>query len=46
MVVVSNGRVSFRNAAGQPRIDRTDNQRNPLGPLQPAGESAGAVILR
>ena len=46
MVVVSDGTVLFRNAAGQPRIDRTDSQRNPLGPFQPAGESAGAVILR
>lgn len=46
LVVVSDGTVLFRNSAGQPRIDRTDRQRNPLGPFQPAGESAGAVILR
>ncbi len=46
LVVVSDGTVLFRNSAGQPKIDRTDSQRNPLGPFQPAGESAGAVLVR
>lgn len=46
LVVVSNGTVLFRNYAGQPQIDRVERQRNPLGPFQPAGESAGAVLLR
>lgn len=45
LVVVSDGTVLFRNYAGQPQIDRVDRQRNPLGPFQPAGESAGAVLL-
>lgn len=40
LVVVSDGLVLFRNAAGQARIDQTERQHNPLGPLQPAGESA------
>lgn len=46
LVVVSNGTVLFRNYGGQPQIDRVERQRNPLGPFQPAGESAGAVLLR
>ncbi len=46
LVVTSGGTVLFRNFAGQPQIERTDRQTNPLGPLQPAGESAGAVLLR
>ena len=27
-------------------IDRVEKQTNPLGPLQPAGEAAGAALLR
>jgi len=46
LVVVNDGKVLFRNHGGQPQIDRTERQVNPLGPLQPAGESAGAVLLR
>jgi hypothetical protein len=46
LVVVTDGKVLFRNHGGQPQIDRTERQVNPLGPLQPAGESAGAVLLR
>lgn len=45
-VVVSGERVLFRNVAGQANSNRTERQTNPLGPLQPAGESAGAVLLR
>ena len=45
-VVVSDEHVLFRNTAGQASTDRTERQTNPLGPLQPAGESAGAVLLR
>ncbi|MFZ2293950.1 MAG: hypothetical protein WAW46_02810 [Polaromonas sp.] len=46
LVVVSDGTVLFRNYAGQPQIDRVDRQRNPLGPLQSAGESVGAALFR
>ncbi|MBC5783487.1 hypothetical protein H8N03_11075 [Ramlibacter sp. USB13] len=45
VVVDANGVVLFRNVAGQPRLGRTDSQTNPLGPLQGAGEAAGAVLL-
>lgn len=45
LVVVSDGTVLFRNTAGQPHLERVDKQRNPLGPFQPAGEAAGAVLL-
>lgn len=46
LVVVSDGTVLFRNIGGQPHVERVETQKNPLGPLQPAGESAGAVLLR
>lgn len=46
LVVVSDGTVLFRNYAGQPQIDRVERQRNPLGPFQPAGEAAGALLRR
>lgn len=46
VVVDARGTVLFRNVAGQPRLARTDTQRNPLGPLQDAGEAAGAAILK
>jgi hypothetical protein len=45
-VVVSDSKVLFRNVAGQASISRTERQTNPLGPFQPAGESAGAVLVR
>jgi hypothetical protein len=46
VVMDKDGTVLFRNVAGLPNMDRTDTQRNPLGPLQPAGEATGAVLLR
>lgn len=46
LVVAADGVVVFRNTAGQPRTDRTNRDTNPLGPFQPAGEGAGAVLLR
>lgn len=46
LVVVSNGTVLFRNIGGQPHVERTETQKNPLGPFQPAGEAAGSVLLR
>ena len=45
LVVVNDGTVLFRNVAGQPHVDRVERQTNPLGPLQPAGEGAGALLL-
>jgi len=44
-VVVSDSKVLFRNVAGQANTSRTDRQTNPLGPFQPAGESAGTAVL-
>lgn len=46
LVVTSNGTVLFRNVAGQPQVEKVEQQRNPLGPLQPAGEAAGAILMR
>lgn len=46
LVAVRNGVVLFRNYAGEPRIDRSERQDNPLGPLQPAGEGAGRLLVR
>lgn len=46
LVVTSDGTVLFSNVAGQPQVDRVEQQRNPLGPLQPAGEAAGAILMR
>lgn len=46
LVVVSNGTVLFRNIGGQPHVERLEKQKNPLGPFQPAGESAGSVLIR
>jgi hypothetical protein len=46
LVVVTGDIVLFRNYAGQARTDRIDKQVNPLGPFQPAGEGAGALLLR
>lgn len=44
LVVVRNGVVLFRSYGGEPRIDTVDRQVNPLGFLQPAGESAGQLL--
>lgn len=45
LVVVSEDRVLFRNVAGQASTSRTERQTNPLGPLQPAGEGVGALLI-
>ncbi|MGZ5214727.1 MAG: hypothetical protein ACXWCU_16975 [Caldimonas sp.] len=34
VLVRADGMVLFRNHAGEPRIESTEEQRNPLGPLQ------------
>jgi hypothetical protein len=46
LVAVRDGVVLFRNFGGEPRIARTELQRNPLGPLQPAGEAVGGLIVK
>lgn len=46
LVVVRNGVVLFRNHGGEPQIRQTERKTNPLGPLQPAGEGAGALVTR
>lgn len=46
LVVVSDGLVLFRNYGGQAATERVEKQSNPLGPLQPSGEAAGAYLLR
>ena len=46
MLVVHDGVVLFRNAGGDPRVERFERNTNPLGPLQPAGEAAGALVVR
>lgn len=45
LVVVGDDRVLFRNVAGEARIERLEKHRNPLGPLQPAGEAAGSLLV-
>ena len=45
LIVVTDGTVLFRNYAGQASTDKVDRQVNPLGPFQPAGESAGSALL-
>lgn len=46
LIVARDGVVLFRNYGGEPQIKQTERQSNPLGPLQPAGEAAGALIKR
>jgi hypothetical protein len=45
LIVVTDGTVLFRNYAGQASTDKVERQVNPLGPFQPAGESAGSVLI-
>ncbi|MDE2627791.1 MAG: hypothetical protein KGL99_11620 [Burkholderiales bacterium] len=46
LLAVRDGVVLFRSYGGVPRTDRTDEQVNPLGPLQPAGEAARSLVGR
>lgn len=46
LFVVSDGVVLFRNYGGQASTDRLEKQVNPLGPFQPAGESAGWKLIQ
>ena len=45
LVVVRDGVVLFRNSAGEPRLDATERNTNPLGPFQRYGESSD-IFLR
>ncbi|MBI5278041.1 MAG: hypothetical protein HY854_16445 [Burkholderiales bacterium] len=45
VVAASDGTVLFRNQSGEAHIDKMERQTNPLGPLQPAGESIGGALL-
>jgi hypothetical protein len=45
LIVVSDDTVLFRNVGGQASLNRTEKQLNPLGPFQPSGESAGALLI-
>lgn len=46
LVVVRDDIVLFRNFGGEPQIDKTDRQRNPLGPFQSGGEAAGKMLTQ
>lgn len=46
LVVVNHDAVLFRNIAGEAHVERREQQTNPLGPLQPAGEGAGRILVR
>lgn len=45
LVVVSDGTVLFRSVGGEPNVERVERRTNPLGPLQPAGEAAGSLLI-
>lgn len=45
LLVVTDDTVLFRNVAGDAHVERVERQTNPLGPLQPAGEAAGTLLL-
>jgi hypothetical protein len=44
--VVRDGLLLFRSHGGQAKIDRTEQEVRPLGPFQPAGESAGSLVFK
>lgn len=46
MVVARDDLVLFKNVGGEPRIDVTERQVNPLGPFQSGGEAAGSWTRR
>jgi hypothetical protein len=43
-MAVRNDLILLRSDAGKARTDRTDQDVNPLGALQPAGESVDRVV--
>ncbi len=46
LIVVRDGVVLFRRFGGEPQISQTEQQVNPLGPLQGAGEAAAGRIIK
>lgn len=46
LIVVRDGVVLFRRYGGEPQISQTEQQVNPLGPLQGAGEAAAGRVLK
>ncbi|GAA0766968.1 hypothetical protein LRH25_28280 [Ideonella azotifigens] len=46
LLVIRSGVVLFSNFGGEPRVARSELRVNPLGPLQPSGEAAGAILTR
>lgn len=45
-VVLNGDMVLFRNHSGEPRIERTEEQTNPLGPLQSLGDASGRALVK
>jgi hypothetical protein len=43
-MAVRNDLIPLRRHAGKARIDRTEQNVNPLGPLRPASESVDRVV--
>ena len=46
LIVVRGDTVLFRNFSGEPDNFRIEHQRNPLGPLQSAGDDLVGAALR
>lgn len=46
LIVVRGDTVLFRSFGGEPDTSRIDHQRNPLGPLQSAGDQVMGAALR
>lgn len=45
LIVVSDGTVLFRNYGGQAATDKVEDQVNPLGPFQGAGDAAAGLVV-
>jgi hypothetical protein len=46
LLAIRDGVVVFRSSGGEPSVDRTERQSNPLGPLQSAGEGSARLLSR
>ena len=45
VIVIVDGRVVFRSHGGQPRVEQTQEFKNPLGPFQKWGDAVGPAII-
>jgi hypothetical protein len=45
VIVFVDGTVVFRSHGGQPRVEQTQDFRNPLGPLQSWGDALGPALI-